>query len=782
MSIRADRRELWAYFSLFVLAALYCNRFYGQDFALEGDAGLNLYFLLHRDLVKVGYDPYQWDYLVSTSINGLFNPILQASYLFLSPLFGKGEELPHALFALMLTSWALLGGVSASFFWFLRKWGLGRAGALLGAVIVSYTGFHLVSVREFDHMYMVSLLAVPPVLDATYRILKGEPKTARAFGILSLWIGFSFLGGTSSPLFYFLSAMPVGAALSFARLRPGWGEGARRLGFLIAAGILGILIAAPVLFPSMQFMAETNRAVMDRFGRGLALRYFVRTIFLRDWWTGLGHYQEYDVFIGLPVLILFLGAISSGVMRRARALPFAGTFLMVSLIVILNGLLPKFVSKALASYFNALSIAGAPRFFIMMLVPIAYFAGKGLEDGNAKPYWRIGGLLVAVQVVFVYFTLRYPTGSLPDLEMAMACSLFFGSLATAVILCRPWFSAGLVRFAPWTVVALVYLMFFFAPMQVTLYTDWYSEQKLAASLPGDRLSFVKLMGFDFDYGKAVANAEGAMLRAPAGLENPATREGRIYVNAPTGMRTGYFSPVTGHSWAFNAANDPATPVRMNEILELKKYEALSLYQVRWILDRIDGRRNFVRGVTPPYSELQYSYRLVPNSAGLPEFFWVPSLETLPNAAAVLGQMKVRSADSYLKSLLVDCSETDCEKYRGLSLKAGGDLPVEISRNFKADRLTAGRVAFDVEAGKPGFLFFGIPFHPAWSVRNAEGSELPILRVNHAFMAIVLDEEPAKLELIFDLRIRRISMGIALAAILFAFGLVLRRDLRKPLPL
>jgi hypothetical protein len=191
-------------FLLMLAAAYYCHRFYGIDFALEGDAPLNVYFRLNQELVLADHNPFQWGYSSFMPFSGINNPVLYAVSAVVDSFGPLSSEVARAIYINMLASWVYLCLLSWSIFWFLALCGCSLSARMLGAFIVSYTGFHaLVGVREFDHMYLMSFVFSAPVLISSVNICRRRKPLIWTL-VAAVCIGLSLLGGSNVPMFYYI--------------------------------------------------------------------------------------------------------------------------------------------------------------------------------------------------------------------------------------------------------------------------------------------------------------------------------------------------------------------------------------------------------------------------------------------------------------------------------------------------------------------------------------------------------------------------------------------------
>jgi hypothetical protein len=770
---RLDALALWA---LLLAAAAYCHRFYGVDFALEGDALMNVYVRLHEDLARSGYNPYQWDYVTSMSFTGLGNPVALAVSAAWDIAAPSGDPLVRALGVNMLTSVLSLTLLSWGVYLLLRIAQASRSGSVLGAVVVSYTGFHLVGVREFDHLYLLSFLCVPPTLICLMRIAKGHGLGwAAGAGLL---IGGSLLGGSNAPMFYYL---PFLCLLPFFRWVADRDPRALLRGLLLEAlaVLIGLLIASPVLLPEVLHLEELNRSgIVFRWGFDPSISF--KTLFLGAWWPCVWvHYHERDCFLGLPVLILTAvgfrripwrdGERRDGLLAAAMVACLAAALLICHI-----DLLPAFLEEPIAWFFRKQSIRNPPRFFLLLLLPVAYLSARGFDQLKGRTALVAGSLLSILTLALIGRFLGWPFRTfLPDERAAACLSLTSAFLATGALGIR-WFclSRGawpaLLRPASALAVAGIYAMFALAPIQLTVYRDWYLSEGLVQGQPEGRLALPRLLGLKAEYGQALARARQVFLSTPSYLALPETRQGRIlHVRAKTIARQHHHAPQSGQRFFFDAVSDPATPRRIRDLYRRRTPDILDLCHIAWMVKETPGPLRFERGVSVTFSDLHGKPALWKRPDALPEGFLVPNLRVLESEGAVLDRMTQCRTSDFLVEILVDAREPGLSDLpntgRALFPFREGERPLETLES------SPGHMAFRVPAGRTGYLFLSIPYHSGWKAR-VNGRAVPLIRANYAFLAVPLPAEEAEVTLAFQRcppAVRILSWGAALGAALLS---------------
>ncbi|MBI4865098.1 MAG: hypothetical protein HY815_33290, partial [Candidatus Riflebacteria bacterium] len=383
---------------------MFVNRLHGAGGPLEGDAFQNLYFWIHPELALAGYDPSRTDYFASNTLHGLFSPLHWLFFGLLS-LLPAVPPLVRAYLLNVLVAASLIMLLGLGVYAFVRARGLSRSAALLAASIASFTGFHLVGVREFDYFYLYSFAAVAPLFHCVLRMGEaGRDRTAWTVAA-GLIVGVSLLGGGNVPLFLYVPFLFLVPVLARPWRRPDRALAAW-LGSIAGSVTLGLMIAAPVLVVGLGNRRLWNRA-------GLGFQEFgsfdpvslVCTLLLRDWWSlGVVHFHERDAFLGLPVIALALhGAVvtvRACADHRTRSIPSGpaaepGLRLVLALcavwglLVMLCGVLPDAMQRAIGTFYTAQSIRYPHRFAMLVQLPVAYLAAVGLDAASGRGFVRM---------------------------------------------------------------------------------------------------------------------------------------------------------------------------------------------------------------------------------------------------------------------------------------------------------------------------------------------------------------------------------------------------------
>ena len=777
----ARRATLLGVLVLVVFTAWFDHRVWSAMPVLEGDAPQNVYYWRYPELAEAGYDPAGRDYFALLPVHGTHSPIRWALIALSRPFTALASPTAVALAGNMALAFVLHLAVALGAFLYLRSLDRSVPGALIGASVVAYTGFHLVGVREFDTMYLGSMAAVFPTLWALSRLaLDGRAVAGRA-AVAAIAIGLSLLGGSNVPLFYYLPfivALPL-IVFAWARSRTLLAHG---LAGGLAAVIGGFAIGSPAVLDGLRAVAVQMRGVWNLAAGPFApLPELLRTFVLRDWWEfGQFHFHERDVFLGVPVLVLVVvGLVRFTTMARKRAAsPDADVVVGLAMLgcvalalVVLNyNRLPAPLRSALSFYYDVQSIRHPLRFGLLLLVPAAHFASLGFDrlSGRAFPIVAAVAALVAGSQVALL------PGSemmqrVPDARVAATLSLAAGAVALIAIAWR-W---RRVASQPAAVLAVlsVFAMFLVAPMQLTGYARWLFKTGLDAEADPGRLALSRVLGFAPDYGRLFAATERGFNEAPPHLRDPRTLEGRVFDGTSTTYPVHAYG--TKHEYALMRMTDPAAHVYLHLMLrDLPLRDALlDLTGVRWVVglepgkDSIPGdwRAHYAR----PYGQLVVAER----NTSLPAAFFVgegrpaQSYDDFRHAVITDGPAALR------RTAWLAC-DGSCPQSPP-SARASDERAVETTSVSPAAR------EYRVSPGTGGYVVLSIPWHPDWRA-EIDGQEVPVFRANHAFMAVPVGTGGSSIRIHFDHGAR--TAARAVSALLLVTGALVacldREDVRR----
>jgi hypothetical protein len=112
-----------------------------------------------------------------------------------------------------------------------------------------------------------------------------------------------------------------------------------------------------------------------------------------------------------------------------------------------------------------------------------------------------------------------------------------------------------------------------------------------------------------------------------------------------------------------------------------------------------------------------------NDNALPRAFFVPRIEVVPNADALLERL-ASPRHSPRKAALVE--ESPADGFLGSAAPAGGVVEIRSSRGEE--------LVIDVDAPNDGFLYVSDQYYPGWEAK-VDGTPMPIQRANYAFRLV-----------------------------------------------
>ena len=227
----------------------------GRVFTRDDFAALHLPFrYLYREALRSG-DSFLWTsayhsgfYLHGEGIAGMTHPVHYALYRFLPLGLAFNLEVVTPFAAMLIGAWLLL-----------RQFGLTSEAAGFGAMAFTFSGFNLFNLM---HMNQAAVIAHLPwqLLAAQVLLTSGVRRTrALAFAGFAVAVGSQLLIG--NPQYVWLSGIVLAFTIGCL-----WYAGAptSRVALLLGACVLGALIGAVQLLPTLDFARESTRMAYSR--------------------------------------------------------------------------------------------------------------------------------------------------------------------------------------------------------------------------------------------------------------------------------------------------------------------------------------------------------------------------------------------------------------------------------------------------------------------------------------------------------------------------------------
>jgi len=748
---------------LVFLSAYFCHRIYGVNFRAEGFAPLALYYRLNEALIGADYNPFHWYYFSWLPSTGVWSLPVQAVGMLVRVFFFAASELTRAFATNALTSVLCLALLSTGAYAWLRAQVLTPLASLLGAIILSFTGFHLVGVYEFDLRYLISLMVVVPVLYCFQRLMLA-PHPRRWAGLAALLIGLSVLSGSHTPLFYYLPFFLLLPLLPLLGTPEDWPYAVRALGWQVGSIAGGLLIAGAALLPDIVYSRDTLRSVVS-FSSGiesLTIPEKILSLLLRDWGRlGGWQFHEVDYFLGLPVVILLFYGLWVTFFARDPRRPLQTLDLLLAICLgaslILSHLshLPTWIATPVGFFFEGMRIRHPNHLFSLALLPAAYFCARGLErfHGLLALLGTLVGVLLNI-ALFYWVVLPNFNAMLSDVRLSAILSLGCAFLACGFMGSRA--VAKIRRGAPdfrtdstYAIVFLIFGMYLFAPAQLTRYPSGYlvSSEKLA-TLPADRLSFTRVLGLTSQYGAAVESIRPLLLETPRHLEDSRLLQGRVLdTRDATGGRLNYFAPHSGHQFSYTALSDLSSPHRIYTLASIGNPALLDVGNVCWILSETG-----IRTAVPEARRTCF-----------PMAYFVPGAHFENSEKNVLNWLTTAGRADLANNIVVNCSEVRCE---GLPTEYRGP-----ARNFRPVRITReanDRFVMNFDAPQSGFVFISIPYRFDWQAEVGDKRET-VIPANYAYSAIPVESGTKHVTISLSHSIRKLGASISLISFLIALA-------------
>jgi hypothetical protein len=227
----------------------------GRVFTRDDFAALQLPFrYLYREALHSG-DSFLWTsayhsgfYLHGAGIAGMAHPLHLLLYRFLPLGLAFNLEIVTPFVAMLFGSGLLL-----------RRLGLASEAAWFGAMLFTFSGFNVFNLM---HMNQAAVIAhLPWQLLAAHVLLTSTDRKSQALS----FAGFALLVGSQqligNPPYVWLSCVALAymiACLWYA------GVASSRVSLLVGAGVLGALLGAAQLLPTLEFARESTRMAYSR--------------------------------------------------------------------------------------------------------------------------------------------------------------------------------------------------------------------------------------------------------------------------------------------------------------------------------------------------------------------------------------------------------------------------------------------------------------------------------------------------------------------------------------
>ena len=726
---------------LAVLTAIFALHYFHSSFIFQGDVFLNLYIRTHHSLFALGFDPYAWGYLGWYPIYGALFPLNIVGH-FIIGLFGDSPEA-----ALKLTQFnAAISLFALAFFSYLlfRFLKRERGGALIGAIIISFTGFHIqAGLRELDTFYLHSFMFVPLTL---ILLIKANRESSIYPAILAgFMVGLSLLGGGNSPMFLFIPIF-IFAYAADGTLKRLFSPGAfiKSSFFTGLAFCVAMLIGAAMVLPSLKYMELSSRAsfINDEIISGFSLTYSLLTALYREWWN-LGIYNhEADSFIGLPILILaLLGLKETG--RKTQGywlMVVTGIFALLSMHILL---MPEMLQSLFKFYFSKLSLRFPYRYFMVLLLVVAFFSARGfdllMERGKErlKSPWKdlfflASGIAVAlfiyIGIVYYIDNITVPERMNSFIAAMVVTALFY--LTLLIVYCGARSHRGISKYGGWALIALIFIFYYSTQPDYPVRTQSHNgyPRLYPATVKESIDHFFHNPAKEWQ--KIAQNEKGPFRVFDKGLE----------------LRKNLWAPRTAVDVACEPLDDPATAGSLYKYCEsifhpnFNPYSPLlDLYNVKYLKYRRLEEEAVYINQKRQYKIKEVSSGPIYNRDAFDRFFVTHSAKFFAYEELVFEGLKYASKkDLRQRVFLVSSDGTTRES----APYQGAYEEVDIIKR------EPGTIELSVTMNSPGYLVSSELWFPAWSA-TVDGEKVDILKAYGTFRAVELTKGPH--EVIYSFR-------------------------------
>ena len=613
-----------------------------------------------------------------------------------------------------------IGG--AGLFLLVRGYGVHRLPALCGAYVFALGGVAIDLAGWLPTANLGAYAWIPVALACVERLLEG-PTLERA-----LWLGgvltLQLLAG--SPQTSFFTYQVIALRLVWDLATAGAGQAGAKMRFLLLAAALPAALAAVSLLPSLEFSSLSVR------GQSLSMKDLQPNGPLG--WEGLRHQLVPIAFFGNRIATvgsLALAAAALALPGRRRIAIFYLGVLVLYLLLESNG-------TALALY-TKLPMGAAFRFpdrfvyvIIFALSVLVALGAEALLEGGSYPGSRWLGLAAAAVGGLAFWALAAP------LPVANPWVLLPVAVAPILIAATRGVARARVRLVAGLALAAVVLVDLCrAPLPFLTFHDDSLLWKHAAA---------------FDFVKANMTPLDRMFQHADRLDFSVTQKSASLFDVPSIVD---YEPLTSRRYAdlyvMAAFNDELSSVTQFNFASPSPFvnrPLLNLLAARWLI-LSSTTPQLPSWIHQPYITRwrQDDVAVLENPAALPRAYYVPRLEVVPDARAVLARLASPTHEPRQVALV---EEPPPDGFLGSEPPGQGTVSL-------VDR--SERVTLDVTATQPGFVVLTDQYYPGWRA-TVDGVPTPILRANYAFRAVHVP--PGRTVVEFRYRPRSVWLGAVIS--------------------
>ncbi|MDP3998068.1 MAG: YfhO family protein [bacterium] len=678
---------------------------------------------------------YPWRHLVIESFkNGqfpLWNPYLFSGTPLLANFQSAAFSPLNALFfilpfdqawSLLIILQPLLGMIFMLLF--LRELKISQWGALAGAISFGFSGFIVVWMAYGTLSLTVAWL---PLL--LWAVEKNFKKTTFLYlSLIAVISSFAIFSGHFQTSLYVLLTAAAYSLFKFWQTK-----NSMRFFLTFVFLFLGILLAAPQIFPSIELYFHSVRGVSFKQTEVIPWSYLT-TLLAPDFFGNpttqnnwFGHYAEWAGFIGVWPLILGIWAFLCR--RQTKEIYF---FFILGIVSLLFALQSPLADLLVNLKIPVLSTSASSRVIVIFSFSFSILAAFGLdilsEEWKRKEQLKKFTLyLLSILLVFAFLWLVTFLRILPDDKLIIAKrNLILPSLifaAGSIVLLAGFFLRKNLR-----IVLLLAILLILSFDCLRFAKKWMPFEARENLYPD--LAITKFLQQEIGSNRVFGNFGNELA---------------VYFHIPS---------IEGY--------DPLYPRRYKELIgagdngkigdlfadrstvKLEKNgnyspRLLQLLGVKYILyAKDDGRSPWV---FPFWKNLE-DYDLISDG---PKYQVLESKKVLPRAFLVGGYEVLREKQAIIDRILAD--DFDLREKVVLEEDLGekisqGDGRVEI-KNY-----TPNEVKIEVEQDKPQLLLLSDNYYPGWKA-FMDGKETKIYRANYTFRAVTVPAGKHQIEFIYD---------------------------------
>lgn len=536
--------------------------------------------------------------------------------------------------------------------------------------------------------------------------------------LLSLTLPLSFFSGHFQISLYFLIGI-----ISFIVYKLMVTKNILNTLYLILYAIFGLLLTMPQILPSIELYLQSFRSSFFQSG-GIPIEY-LPTLLAPDFFgnpitrnTWFGNYAEWNGYVGLlPLMLAFYGILR---IKKPQTFFFL-VFGLIALILAINNPISTLIQNL---HIPVLSTSSINRIIVLFSFSFAVLAGLGfdqlffdIKNKNKKAILILLGLfgvLYSILWLAVFKKIFIPTASIDIARrnLILPTSLFFAStISIALVMIFRKIKYYKVLYSFFVLGFLI--LGTFDMLRFAMKWQAFDPKNLVFPSFSTTQAFSKISGFDRVFG----NLGG---EATVYYHLPSVEGYDALYNKRYGQFIGYMEKgeFIGSNWSVVSfpKNSPNTEKAIN-LLNMK-------YLVHKLAD--DGASwTFPVWTHPKQFILIYEdkfYKFYENNNAFPHAFLVGEYRIIKDPKQILETIFSNDFDSRREIIL----END-PKITGTKEGIGDAQIVDYQHNS---------LNISVVAKRDGLLFLSENYNNGWKA-SIDGKEVPILRADYTFEAIVI---------------------------------------------